>query len=68
MGGGVFGNTEGVANQSGSELNDEQEDKVWDAKELEGNFGVPRVLAEGGKSSSNVTHWRVGFPIAGGGG
>lgn len=30
-------------------------------------MGAPGVLVEDGKSSSNVTHCRVGFPAAGGG-
>lgn len=71
MGGGIFGNTEAVEdNQSGSELKREQEarDWLWDGSELEGRIGALGDLVEDGKSSSNVTHCRAGFPNAGGGG
>lgn len=70
IGGGIFGNTEGVEdNQSCSEPNMEWEGRVlvWDERELEGKMGAWGVLVEVGKSSSNVTHCWGGFPLPRGG-
>ena len=70
IGGGIFGNTEGVEdNMSCSEPNIEWEGRVlvWDERELEGKMGAWGVLVEVGKSSSNVTHCWGGFPLPDGG-